>query len=226
MKNLKHLTILIILSLSFNSHAKIVDHGNYITDTVAGIDWLKLSNTEALSYDQVSAQLGTDGQFEGWLFANKNQLETLFDNAGGSGNYSTYITLPDGSVTPNNTDNILPVLNMWGNMGFYSYAEFRYGQPIDDKSAYGTITIPGTEGFFSAYPGWATIAVTDAPFSRFLLSNSFESASEPYYEYISSSALVRPALINPVPVPTSIWFFGTGIIALLGMSKSKKQPIG
>jgi len=167
---------LFALTLSTGVNAELIDYGNYITDTEAGLDWLKLTETKGMSYDQVEAQLETDGQFSGWVFASKPMITSFLDNAGGSGNYESYIALPDGGVMPNNPASLLPFLNMWGDMSVYDSLQLNYGQRLSPNTAtieYGLINIYGYEGFFSAYPETSQISLGGA----FIGGSSWEGSS-------------------------------------------------
>ena len=58
-----------LLSLSINCHASLIDNNFYTTDTTSGLDWLDLTETVGYSYNYISTQLGSGGEFEGWQYA-------------------------------------------------------------------------------------------------------------------------------------------------------------
>lgn len=64
------------------ARASIIDNGAYTTDTVTGLDWLDVTASIGLSFNQVSAQFGAGQQFEGWRYATRAELTTLLGNAG------------------------------------------------------------------------------------------------------------------------------------------------
>ena len=68
--------------ISINVKAELVDNGKFTSDTQTGLDWLDLTETSGLSYEYVSSQLGGGGRFEGWSFAEQEQINTFFSNAG------------------------------------------------------------------------------------------------------------------------------------------------
>ena len=62
--------------------ANIIDNGTYTTDTTTGLDWLDVTASIGLSFDQVSAQSGAGQQFEGWCYATVAELSTFLLDAG------------------------------------------------------------------------------------------------------------------------------------------------
>ncbi len=51
-------------------------------DNEAGLEWLDWSYTQNRSFLDVSSQFGVGGEFEGFRYANKNELTTLYSNVG------------------------------------------------------------------------------------------------------------------------------------------------
>lgn len=63
----------------FVSQSYLVDGDNKVTfDESSGLSWLKLSETQGLSINQVSAQLGAGGAFSGWRLPTGEEVEALF----------------------------------------------------------------------------------------------------------------------------------------------------
>lgn len=48
-----------------------------------GLEWLDISVTSGLSFNEVLAQLGPGGTFAGWQIASSAQIEDLWTSAGG-----------------------------------------------------------------------------------------------------------------------------------------------
>jgi hypothetical protein len=62
-----------------NVHANFIDHGNYITDTDAQLNWLKISQTTSYSIDDILA--GSGGYLtSGWRYATQLDFNRLVDN--------------------------------------------------------------------------------------------------------------------------------------------------
>jgi hypothetical protein len=51
-------------------------------DLVTGLEWLDLTLSAAMSYNQVSAEFGVGGLFEGFRYATKAEITTFWSNAG------------------------------------------------------------------------------------------------------------------------------------------------
>lgn len=74
-------TYVALTAVSFNVSAlpsNIVDNGGYTTDTAEGLDWLDLSYTSGIAYNnaQTTAESYEGG---GWGYATQTQVESLFD---------------------------------------------------------------------------------------------------------------------------------------------------
>jgi hypothetical protein len=54
--------------ITWNTQAAIIDNGAFTTDMDFGLDWLDVTTTVDMNYDQVSAQLGDGGLFEEWHY--------------------------------------------------------------------------------------------------------------------------------------------------------------
>ena len=82
----------LVLSTSVNAAIISADWqstgDNLITqDTASGLEWLDLTVTAGMSYNEVSAQLGTGGAFDGWVYATVAQVEGLWTAFGGDSAY-------------------------------------------------------------------------------------------------------------------------------------------
>ena len=75
------------LTLSVSTNAALLDFGNFTTETVTNRDWLDLTETTNMSYNQVVSELQLGGQLAGWTVASFSDVNELFDNAGGDGVY-------------------------------------------------------------------------------------------------------------------------------------------
>jgi hypothetical protein len=68
--------------------AALLDNGNHTSDTATGLDWLDLTVTRGQSYDQVVAQMGAGGPYEGWRHATRAEVRQFWINAGGAGPFA------------------------------------------------------------------------------------------------------------------------------------------
>ncbi len=101
MKILNHFfLILLLLSISTFSYAIVIDNGKYTTDTESGLDWLDVTESVDMSFDYVSSQFGTGGEFSGWRYATASELDSLIINYGGiAGSGFNLYAEQDESVT-------------------------------------------------------------------------------------------------------------------------------
>ncbi len=78
----RSLVALLALSLFVNisAHAALIDLGDFSFDTVGKRSWLKVTETSNMSFNQVSAELGAGGAFNGWRFATVDDFESLLQS--------------------------------------------------------------------------------------------------------------------------------------------------
>ena len=110
--NIRELVVLALL-ISTNVEADFLDNDTYTTDTLSGLDWLDLTESTGLSHDQVSAQFGVGGLYEGWRYAETYEVYNLFYHAGGAGEFSFYYR----GWSEANNGVVIPLLDLWGYTG-------------------------------------------------------------------------------------------------------------
>ena len=196
----------LVLSTSVNAALISTDWqnvgDNFITqDTDSGLEWLDLTETVGMSYDQVTAQMATGGSLAGWSYATSSQISGFFDSAGGSGDYT-------GSSEANNGV-VESVSTFWGysraltKFSKFLFAEVDTARP-DANHRYGQIS----DGVNNT--NWETEDY------MVIMRASWPDTSG---ESFTSSALVRTSV---VPVPAAVWLFGSGLIGLIGIARRKK----
>jgi len=173
---------------------------NLITrDTETGLDWLELTETTNMSYEYVTSQLGVGGQFEGWSYATTVQISSLFDSAGGTGPYDGWSSRNNGVVEY--------LLNLWGSTTGFLDSSFMSGDlnsPFGDPARW--------YHRIGDQPTQATSSTED-----FMLLNVGASGDSSSTNIIGS-ALIR---VSPVPVPSAVWLFVSGLIGLVGFTNVK-----
>lgn len=87
-QHLRLLVGILLLCGASVANAALVDNGAYTTDTVTGCDWLDLTVTRGLSFDDVASRMGIGQQFEGWQFASRAEVTQFWTDAGGLGPFS------------------------------------------------------------------------------------------------------------------------------------------
>ena len=91
---LSSFTLITLLIATTNLNAAIISThwrfsgDNLITqDTVSGLEWLDLTVTDGLSYYDVLALMGDGGSLQGWRYATRAEVGSLWDAFGGDSNY-------------------------------------------------------------------------------------------------------------------------------------------
>ena len=124
-KLLNLLLAITTFALSVSINAELMDNGKYTLDTKTGLDWLDLTETKGMSYSFVLSQFKSGGQFEGWEFATREQLNVFLSDAG-------YV---EGLKPGGNLSAITNLLDLWGVISLRSNKElgdqskFMYGVP-------------------------------------------------------------------------------------------------
>lgn len=200
------LVLAFAFALSQSASAALVDNGTYLTDTVSGLDWLKLTQTINRSYNDVSSQLGTGGEFSGWRYASGAQFESLLLGQGivpdvGCSDGTNFC----GGTNPANYLTIDSLVNSIGDT---------FEKALYDES---TSTADETVGLLSdsAYTSAHNIAVLvgsnlSTPYAR---TNLNWDQADGLSGFNVGSFLVRP---SEVPVPAAGYLFISAIAALFG----------
>ena len=166
--------------ITTNVNAELIDKGHYTSDTLTGHDWLDLTQTRGVSYEYVASQLGKGGQFEGWAFATREQINAFFSNAGFGNKLKT-----SSKLVP-----VSRILNLWGVISTRSGKEtgdsskFMYGDPY-------AVALP-KKNSHRVYVGYiGIIGVTGNERGQVLLNNIKSSLSVKESNDKTGSALIR-----------------------------------
>ena len=185
------LAALIILSGLGPARAALVAYGDFTTDTDTGLDWLDLDLTLGMSFNQVNAELGAGGLFEGWQVVTQGQAHKYLTNAGWIGPFD-----------PSNVSNVGFVAN------FKALTTSLLDDPIDDINGY----------TFDPLGDLGNNHFTDNQ-STGVTSYSFITPIDPAVgQQDTGTFLVRATV---VPLPAAFWLFGAGLAFLLGCAKRK-----
>jgi hypothetical protein len=96
---MKRIISVLLLLVSVQANATLIDNDTYTTDTLSGLDWLDVTISVNQSYDYVRSQFGVDGVYEGWQYATGLQLIELASHAG-----TTNVTILLHATTLNEVD--------------------------------------------------------------------------------------------------------------------------
>ncbi|NOQ65233.1 MAG: PEP-CTERM sorting domain-containing protein [Methyloprofundus sp.] len=196
-KNKLSITTLTIALLSISHvNAEIIDNDSYTTDTISGLDWLDLSATRGMSYDQVVA----DTELNGWRFATTSEVSSFFDAFGGDSNfYNGYSTQNNGLF-----DVIAP---LWGDLRQQTHLQIP--NEGDGFSKFFTQASDPTD--FIPHGLIYDEILEPETTTQDYVSISFGSTNSVYSDLDTGSALVR----NTVPEPTTFILISTGLLGML-----------
>ncbi|MDH5766608.1 MAG: hypothetical protein OEZ38_11390 [Gammaproteobacteria bacterium] len=217
MKPLALLSVVTTLFLSVNVDAAIISVGwqanedNLITqDTDNSLEWLDLTVTANMSYNQVISELGVGGAYEGWRYATSTEVASLWDAFGGDSNYNGWSASNNG---------------IFNEMSLYIgdlYCE-GFGCPTVDDKGFTLFLTADTNEFgqhIVSQAGDYYIHTETVLTSDFFNLQAYEYDSD-FSRISMGSALVRDLTV--VPVPAAVWLFGSGLLGLVGLAKRKKS---
>ena len=78
----KFITLASLGFFSLIANATIIDLGNITRDTNTRLDWLDVTETLNMSYDDVIVQMGIGNKYERWRYATAAELDQLIINFG------------------------------------------------------------------------------------------------------------------------------------------------
>lgn len=93
------LPAILLTVASFGANASLVEQGDITVDSATGLQWLDLSESVGRSYQDITTQFGTGGDFEGYRYATRDETMQLFTNAGISGVVNGYQSINYQPIT-------------------------------------------------------------------------------------------------------------------------------
>ena len=222
MKSWKIASAIIALSLSTNVSAATV----FNIQGIENLEWLELTETANYSRNQVEDLIG-NGTLEGWRYATRSEVETLYDSLWGGTTESWSTDNYSGARAFFDAFGVSEVYSSLHNSGYRldGYAEWNTYFGVDgdacvnlSNSCIGSVLL-----FDSAYGatddrGWFQDqkGLSNGVDSANYQLSSGDDITQPYY----ASHLVR---VSAVPVPASVWLFGSGLISLIALARKKKS---
>lgn len=201
----------LLMSFASVSHGSIIDHGTYTTDTASGLEWLDVTATEGMTVGYVSGQLGFGGQFQSWRYATENELNQLFQNAGGNpalqGDYIAHEGIVDLMIGLLGDTFCDPRLKLGISCFTFGGIKFTYGF-LSDVDIQGNNYI----GSFSDYDNCPAAPAACA--GAIFMTHSFIRAPDAGFGWVGSF-LVRSTEPTAVPEPLTLPLI---IIGLMGLA--------
>lgn len=194
-----------------------------VQDTSSGIEWLKLTETNGLNYNDVSAQLGAGGTYEGLRYATSAEVVNLY-----AANF--FIDLSEGATdtitgpfdsriqdVANALGNIVNQLNLqiypFGVLGFTADVFTGIQKPTQPPKP--PAPQPAHERL-GAYYYSPNMDLTTG-------DNVYNTANEYYNWDVNSNVAWGHYLVSAVPLPSAVWLFGSGVIGLFGVTMRKQR---
>ena len=196
-------TVSIILMLvSFNSNA---GDGVITRDTETGLEWLDVTRTAGMTYNEVNAWLAPGGLYEDWRRASNEEALALWSA------FSIDLSPGAPSSATGWNQNVVNIASYLGNTSNHS----DYPQML-----LGVTNSTSTSGYLYEVGAWirrdslyADPVTTYVTLHSTLHDNNVRNDNVGTY-------LVRE--VSAVPIPAAIWLFGSGLIGLVGFARRKK----
>lgn len=212
------------LFFAANTHAAIVDHGTYLTDTTSGLEWLDVTESINMSRNQVAAELTAGGKFSGWRYATGTEFLKLASNTTGQSmaNLPAYYGLP-ANIT---LDSLVAMLG--STLDTY-YLHF-YGKTFDEYIGNSSQSQHYTIGLLSdEVPNQTGTAYFAGYLNDLDRNGNSIDGLQAYFVgfgpdssgYNFGSYLVRTT--NQIPEPETLALMGICIGALISVRRNKYQ---
>lgn len=214
------MSIAVSLAVSMSANASIVDLGNITRDTDTGLEWLDVTETRGLSFNQVTAKMGKGGIYEGWRYATMAEFDQLITDFGYQAKTTdcAYAGLHcDGYIEPHPQQELIEHMIRTLGDTYAAYLEqhnspiivspdgagFTYGMLAThyrNADLQDTALVYDLELTFRGEP---TAIAEDFPDA--VVSTVEEIPREGYMNGALGSFLVRRP--SEVPVPSAVWLF-------------------
>ncbi|MCP5013072.1 MAG: VPLPA-CTERM sorting domain-containing protein [Aestuariibacter sp.] len=232
----KKIVAIVALTLASQSaNAAIVDLGNLTRDTGSGIEWLDLTETRGMSYNEVMAETQT-GTLQGWEYATAAQFDQLISNFGytpvTSGCLYSVIHCDNATAgQPEVVEHIIRTLGdtadaYWDGVGHiydaapdgagYSYGMLAEYYPSPTNTNITSMAL--IYDYETIYRSSGAPAADDVDYVMTL--NDAILRDDPPAQENYGSFLVRP--VAPVPLPAAVWLFGSAIAGFGVITRRRK----
>jgi len=200
-------------------NAALIDNGTYTTDTYTGLDWLDLSETSGLSYNDARLLLPE------WRYATNPEVENLFSIVF-NGFYSTLNLISDPYTGLSRTEDgtysnqLRDVRNYQALFGVTKWVSatdrVTYGLYLDEDNLLKFIGATYDPNYTLYDPLGRTVIYGTEYTENEYFGN--ELTDRTIGSTFAGTYLVRT---SAVPIPSTIWLLGSGLIGLIGLAKRK-----
>ena len=217
------LALVLMLSPAF-AKAGLIDNDDFTTDDISGLDWLDLSFTKRLSYNDVEASL-SNGSLTGWRFATSLEFDVLVENHLG--------LEPDNYFSRRQYDGFASLIGLLGS----TYSKVESVQGVTETSYFAVAFVDST-GFDLGQPrqfGYGHLGGYFRPSSNIAFSRDKDSGvgshasllvrDNPDYQNV----LVTNPPVNPpsgsaasVSEPSNLMLLSVALIGLLRIKRRSK----
>jgi hypothetical protein len=219
MLGFKSLAAIVIAALPFavaapvHASSILVDHGSTTYDPDTKLEWLDITATLGLSYNDVIGNNGVSYIQDGWRYATDFEVDQLYRHAG-----LPLASNPNGSFfyfsdthSPGYAELEHDAFTLGSQLGWTS-------QSGDDFSTGAFFDIHQTPRN-QATLGFTTLSIIDyllnGPDSSFIVDEALDSITKNDRIALAGSMLVRDE-ISQVPVPSAMLLLASGLVLLAG----------
>ena len=219
MLGFKSVAAMMVAALSFAAPAQassiLIDKGDFTYDPDTRLQWLDVTSTAGLSYNDVITNNGVDFVKNGWRYATDFEVDQLYRHAG-----LPLASYPNGSFFYV-SDPSRPGYAELEHDAFVLGSQLGWISPsIDDFSTSAFFDIHKTPRN-QATLGFTTLSIIDylvnGPDSSFIVDEALDSITKNDHVPTAGSMLVRMEEVSQVPLPDGALLLAGGLALLAGL---------
>lgn len=219
MLGFKSVVAMMVAALSFAAPAQassiLIDKGDFTYDPDTRLQWLDVTSTAGLSYNDVITNNGVDFIENGWRYATDFEVDQLYRHAGlplASNPNGSFFYVSDPS-RPGYAELEHDAFVLGSQLGWISPS-------IDDFSTSAFFDIHKTPRN-QATLGFTTLSIIDylanGPDSSFIVDEALDSITKNDHIPTAGSMLVRLEEVSQVPLPDGALLLAGGLALLAGL---------
>ena len=208
---LRNILIGLLASGSLFANAALLDNGSYTTDSNTNLDWLGLTETRGLSFDEVQAQMSSGQKYEGWRFASRTDVIQFWSDAGGSG--------PFTGASSGESNWVGSLQSLWGKT--YPFVYIVNGYTVQGTIAMTSDVSNSCHSCNLTVYLLDNIDLSDSSIGDYAEAVQLNEAYRSQGQVPIGHALVRAA--TPVPEPATFSMYAFGIFALASIARRSRR---